>query len=95
MNKRIKRVALLNGLLAITAFAIGCESTNGDHTQVSTDSVHSDMSPELDTVALSQDQHDTQVTRAIDTNLRQIHDDIDSAFLLFDRPSRMTRYPVP
>lgn len=54
------------------------------------------MSPELVTLARTNDEVDIQMSRTVDTNGRNAWDDVLSVFLL-DRPLRMSAnsYPIP
>ena len=85
-------------LLAMAVLAVvGCSSTTygpDGRPIITAASVHGDMSPELDTIALSRGQSMNRIHRTIDTDLRQVPDDMTALWLL-DRPSRMSRYPVP
>lgn len=47
------------------------------------------------TVAMNWPQHRNNMDRAIDLNLRQIPDDLDRSVFLLDRPTRLSRYPIP
>ena len=75
-------------LAAAACSAVGCQK------QVTAQQVRSDLSPELESIAMSSEQRKNNITRTIDTNLRQIWDDFDSALFL-DRPMRTSRYPIP
>ena len=62
--------------------------------RVTASSVRSDPSPELQSIAMSHGQRENEHARVIDTNLRQVWDDLDM-ILLLDNPSQGSRYPVP
>lgn len=55
---------------------------------------HMEMSPGFETIALSHEQNAVRHARTLDTNSRQLVDDIDR-ILLIDRPMRMSIYPIP
>jgi len=75
-------------VLAVGLFVLsGCNKITGS-------SVRRNMSPEKTTLARSREEHRNDVAKTLDTNARQITDDLDFLFLL-DRPSRGSRYPVP
>lgn len=61
---------------------------------VTAEEVRSDMSPELDTVAENWEEAKNRMARTTDTTTRQAWEDL-GRFWLLDRPSRMTRYPIP
>ena len=82
----LKRV--LSGVVLI-CFAIGGCS---EPTMVET--LLNNMSPEFESIALSHEQRIIRHARAIDTNGRQLWDDLDNVFLL-DRPLRLSPYPIP
>ena len=95
----MSKQGLINSLvIAVTAvvlfWLVGCNGS-GNMDRITAKKVHGDMSPELDTVALTAGQHRTRVEGAADTTLRQIPDDMVTNILLLDRPSRMSRYPIP
>ncbi len=69
----------------------GCES---QHAKLSPDHVRSEMSPELETIALTAQQRKNRNARAADETMRQLHDDWDAIWFL-DHPLRLSRYPVP
>ena len=75
---------------AVAALAGGCDGPP----KVTADRVRSDMSPELETIAMTRGQRMNNVARTMDTNLRELNDDWDRIFLL-DRPLRTSRYPIP
>lgn len=53
-----------------------------------------EMSPGFETIALSHEQKLVRHARTLDTNSRQLVDDLDR-LLLIDRPMRMSIYPIP
>jgi hypothetical protein len=87
-NKRM--LWSLAGVLAISMVG-GC---NNGPDRITADDVRDDMSPELQTMALTREQHKNQIARSIDTTLRQFWDDVD-VVLLLDRPVRLSRYQIP
>ena len=82
------RIMLLCGLVSLLTALGGCSN------KVTVKSIRKDPSPALDALARSKEQRKNDWTRIVDTNKRQIWDDIDY-LLLLDRPSRSSRYPVP
>ena len=56
--------------------------------------IRKDVSPALDSMALTGEQIKNRQARAYDTQLRQVHDDLAS-FLLEKEPSRLSPYPFP
>ncbi len=56
--------------------------------------VRADMSPALMTVGSTQGEVDNAVARTLDTNSRQVWNDL-GRILLLDRPSRSSSYPIP
>ncbi len=88
MTPKTRRGAVLAAGVLAVVFVGGCSN------RITADSVRSNMSPELETVAMTAEQRKNLHARVVDTDLRQIPDDIDTLFLL-NRPVRMTRYPVP
>lgn len=75
-------------LLGLTLALGGCNN------RITADDVRADMTPELQSVALTAEQRKNQHARAIDHTLRQWHDDWDH-LLLLDRPRRLSKYPIP
>lgn len=86
MKRSLCVVAVLSSL-ALPFMAGGCSST-------SPDAVRANMSPELESVAMSSEQRKNHHARVIDHTARQWHDDWDY-LLLLDRPRRMSKYPLP
>ena len=78
---------------AAMLLAAGCFVIGGCN-RVTPASVRRDMSPEKDTLTRSKQEHANDIARTLDTNLRQVGDDLDYIFLL-DRPMRGSRHPVP
>ncbi len=85
--KRAFRTAAVGMLMA--AFA-GCSSKMNDVDK----QILTDYSPEWTTMKDDREQRIYRVVNTIDTNFRQLNDDVDSVFLL-DRPLRLNRIPVP
>ena len=74
--------------LASVAFLGGCADD-----RITAESVRSDMSPELESTAMTHEQRQNQIARAVDTTTRQIVDDWDMITML-DKPVRNTWYPI-
>ncbi len=77
-------------MIFILCLAAGCQGQG----TITPESVRSDMSPELETMAMTRQQHMNNTSRSLDTTMRQFHDDLDRT-LLIDQPSRMSIYRVP
>lgn len=89
---RLWTIARGAGLLMIFSLclAAGCQGQG----KITPGSVRADMSPELETMAMTRQQHMNNTSRSLDTTMRQFHDDLDRT-LLIDQPSRMSMYRVP
>jgi hypothetical protein len=85
---KLTKLAVI-GLIAALTLAGGCGSD-----QITAKSVRKDMSPELMSLAHQREQRRNMYARTLDTNKRQIWDDLDR-ILLMNRPSRLSEYPVP
>jgi hypothetical protein len=84
---------LLNWAGCLLLVGAGLAAT-GCQQPVTAENVRSDLTPELQSVAMSSEQRKNNINRTIDTNLREVWDDFD-AVLFLDRPLRMSRYPIP
>ena len=89
MTNNIRAVGLLAVCMLFALVAGGC---NKD--KVTADDVRDHMSPELKSMAMTNEQRKNAHARTIDTTLRQTWDDLDM-ILLLDKPVKLTRYPVP
>ena len=89
MKSMIRTGMIVAAGLMLASLACGCSSD-----RVTAAGVRSNMSPELESVAMTSEQRKNVHARAIDTTMRQIWDDLDT-LLLIDRPIRLTRYPLP
>ena len=89
MSKAFFGVSSMLFLVATLAISVGCEGQ-----KTTADSVRSDMSPEMQSVAMTPQQRQNLHARSINTDIREISDDWDSLWLL-DRPRQMSLYPVP
>jgi hypothetical protein len=87
-NKRM--LWSLAGVVALSLLG-GC---NKGEKRVTADDVRRHMSPELQTMAMTREQHKNEIARSIDTTLRQFWDDVDMVLLL-DHPIRLSRYQIP
>lgn len=92
MRKNGKVLATMT-LVAVSATLLlgGCSSQPEN---VSPSWVRSNLTPELQSIAHSPEQRKNVHARVYDTNLRQVWDDLDM-ILLLDRPSQMSKYPIP
>lgn len=80
---------------AVVVFAmVMLAGTGCSRDRITASSVRRNMSPELASMAHQSQQRKNMHARTIDTDTRQIWDDLDSVLLL-NRPSRMSIYPVP
>ncbi len=86
--------SVVTGAAVLALFGMACIGCGRSSSKVTAMSVHGDMSPELESIALTPGQRRNQVLRSADTDLRQVADDT-MGILLLDRPSRMSPYPVP
>jgi hypothetical protein len=85
--KALVAVVLVGGALT----TVGCSS---GPSRITASTIRGNMTPELQTTAMTSEQHKTRVARSVDHTLRQIWDDLDYIFLV-DQPSRLTPYPIP
>jgi hypothetical protein len=74
-------------LLVAAAGMVGCETSRYQQ-------VKDDATPNLDTLYQRPEDVDNAMVTTFDENGRMIWQDLGRAFL-FDRPSRLTREPVP
>lgn len=89
--KRTFQLMATGLVLSLGMLATGCSSGEG---RITVGDIRSNMTPELKTTAMTDDQHKTRIVRSVDHNLRQIWDDLDYLFLI-DQPSHLTPYPIP
>ncbi len=85
---KLSRFAMVSGVMVLGLMATGCSSD-----EITAESVRADASPDLQSVAMNEQQLKNRTARAIDTTARQVWDDID-AIMFWDRPMRMTKYPI-
>lgn len=83
------RIGLLAAVGLMSLLTLGCNDN-----KITASKVRGDMSPELESMAMTSEQRKNTHARAIDTTERQFWDDLDM-ILLLDKPVRLTRYPVP
>jgi hypothetical protein len=84
-------VQWLLGVLCVALFTLSGVGCN----KVTPGSVRDNYSPDLETTTLNAGQRKNRAARTLDLNVRQFNDDFDRHILMLDRPSRLTRYPVP
>lgn len=89
--KRFGAILMLTALVATVGLSVGCES---EPDTIDADYVRSNMTPELESVAMSHELRKMNHARTIDHNLRQVWDDLDS-MLLLDQPLGFSRYYIP
>ena len=77
---------------ALTSMSVlgGCSSDEG----FTSKTARKNLSPAMETLALSKEQRKNRSAYTTDVNLRQLNDDWDS-ILLLDRPMYLTRSPMP
>jgi hypothetical protein len=88
---KIRTLAPLALIAAASLSLTGCGSLNSGPTY---NSVRSNLTPELMTLAERPIDVSNQMGVTFNTNRRAMWDDVQS-FWLLDRPSRLTRYPMP
>lgn len=82
---------IVAGLLSLTSLVF----TGGCSSEVTAWDVRSDPTPELESMAFTSEERHSIHARMLNTQFRQIPDDIDE-ILLLDRPVRFSpRYPIP
>jgi hypothetical protein len=84
----------LTGLAALGLAAVVLGGCSSEPKSVSSSWVRSNLTPELQSVAHSAEQRKNMHARTYDTNLRQVWDDWDT-FWMIDRPTQMSKYPIP
>jgi len=89
----MKKATCKSLLCALALAALGLSMT-ACQAPITGERVRRDITPELESLTLTPEQRKNKLTRTLDTNLRHIWDDIDE-FMLLDRPSRLTKWPVP
>ena len=90
MKSRGLNTLLAGTLLAGSLMLVGCSDGN----YITASDIRANMTPELKTTAMNDEQHKTRIARSVDHTLRQIWDDLDY-LLLLDQPSRLTTHPIP
>ena len=85
----VRGLALL--ALGAAGFLVGCQSSGGE---ITTTTVRNQPTPELEGIAVTPEQRQNDVMRAVNTDLRQASDDFYSFFLL-DKPLNLSKYPIP
>ncbi len=80
---------LCTALLVLCLLSIG-----GCSNKFTPEMARANVSPAQDTLALTREQMDNRYARTIDVNLRQFNEDVDM-LLLLDRPSFLSRTPMP
>jgi len=76
-------------LILLAVALVGCKSN-----EITAKSVRSNMSPDLESIAEMREQRKNTHARTINTNWRQLWDDLDH-ILLLDHPVRLSEYPIP
>lgn len=83
-----KRLFSVCAVLMLASLLGGCSN------KIDGNSVRKNMSPELQSIAMTSEQRKTTQAHAWDTTGRQVWDDLDKIFFM-DHASRLSRYPVP
>ncbi|MCC7387964.1 MAG: hypothetical protein IT431_04260 [Phycisphaerales bacterium] len=94
MTARVPRTIILAlGCLGVASL-VGCNtaSSQADHAQA--ERIRADLTPELDTLHQRPDDMSNAMTIMADENGRMFWQDMGRVFYT-DRPSRLTREPVP
>ena len=89
MKRFVPTSLLAAALLATTLFAGGCSTSN-----IGSADLRSNWTPELDSVAMSDEQFDNFRSRHRHNTWRQINDDW-AMIWLEDRNNKLTRYTLP
>ena len=82
------------GLLAAAGLTLALAVGGCSENRVTAASVRANPSPELESMAMSHEQRENDHARTLDTNLRQVWDDLDM-LMLNNEPSHGSRYPIP
>ena len=77
-------------LLAVLILLGGCSSDDGFTSR----DARRNLSPAMDSMGLTKEQRKNRTAYTFDVNLRQLNDDVDM-ILLLDRPTYLTRSPMP
>ena len=94
MTARVPRTLVLTlGCMAVVALS-GCTTSVSRHDYAEAERVRADLTPELDTLHQRPDDMANALTIMSDENGRMFWQDLGRA-LYWDRPSRLTREPVP
>lgn len=94
MTARATRIILLAaGTLAAAALS-GCTTAVSRADYAQAERIRADLTPELDTLHQRPDDMTNAITIMADENGRMFWQDLGRAFY-WDRPSRLTREPVP
>jgi len=84
------RFTVFLSLIACLVLTIGCSTEEHFTSKIA----RKNVSPDLKTLSLTKEQQKNVHARSMDVNLRQFNEDADT-LLLIDRPSMLTRMPVP
>ncbi|MCA9304116.1 MAG: hypothetical protein KC996_08345 [Phycisphaerales bacterium] len=90
-NRNLRTAAALSAA-ALTMTLVGCSSGNSMHAG-DIDSIRSNPSPSMHTLARRSSDRDNDYATMRDTNLRMISNDIDKLLLYTDRPSHLSSFP--
>ncbi len=87
-NARLRRTLTALACAACVGLSAACSQ------DITSNTIRKDPSPELDSLALSNEMRANRKAIVWDVNARQINDDWDH-FWLEDRPVRLNRLPIP
>lgn len=95
MKTNTNRILRTTAALSAAAFAmtlVGCSSSNSMHAG-DIDSIRSNPSPSMHTLARRSDDRSNTNAAMRDTNFRMLSNDIDKLILYTDRPSHLSSFP--
>lgn len=95
MTARVPRTILCLALGCLGAASlVGCTTASSSANHAQAESLRADLTPELDTLYQRPDDMSNAMTIMADENGRMFWQDMGRVFYT-DRPSRLTREPVP
>lgn len=92
MRTNRRTIAAL-ALAVVAAGSVGCSSSSGPRHAGDIDSIRSNPSPAMHTLAGRKTDAYNRRTVSVDTTLRMFTEDLERAIMI-DRPSRLTMYPT-
>jgi hypothetical protein len=94
MTTRVPRIVCLALGCAAAATLVGCTTAGSRADYAQAERIRADLTPELDTLYQRPDDMSNAMTIMADENGRMFWQDLGRVFYT-DRPSRLTREPVP